>query len=59
MWVPSIDPDDHHRSPESHTPDLCVMGSREPYGTGFFDPDGNEIFWVPEPMGFHNPLGTE
>ncbi|MBB3693039.1 hypothetical protein [Sphingomonas sp. BK580] len=55
-WVPSVDPDDHHKAPETHLPDLTVDGPRDPVATGLLDPSGRQLFRLPEPLGFHHPL---
>jgi hypothetical protein len=54
-WVPLIEPDDHDAIGESLTPDLNVPGPHEPRSTGLFDLAGNELFRLPEPLGFHHP----
>ncbi len=56
-WVPLIEPDDHNERPEAHRPDLYVDGPREPYATGLYDAAGNELFRLPEPIGFIFPKG--
>ena len=56
-WVPWIDPEDHHRRPEALEPDLCVDGPRAPVWSGLYGPDGERLYRLPEPLGFHNPKG--
>jgi hypothetical protein len=55
-WVPSIEPDDHNQIVRALLPDLDVPGGRGPIATGLYDLTGNELFRLPEPLGFHNPL---
>ena len=55
-WVPSIEPDDHHQLSTAHLPDLYVPGGRGPIDTGLLDADGQALFRLREPLGFHNPL---
>lgn len=54
-WVPVIEPDDHHALAEGLLPDLSVPEPSEPRATGLYDIDGNELFRLPEPLGFHHP----
>lgn len=55
-WLPLVAPDDHNNVPEEHLPDLTVDGPRGPVKSGLLDAEGNELFRLPEPVGFHHPL---
>ena len=55
-WVPVVEPDDHHRLSDAMLPNLHVPGARDPIPTGLYDLTGRELFRLPEPLGFHNPL---
>lgn len=59
MWIPVIEPDDYHAVSHGLSPDIHVQEGRDPVPTDYFDPDGNRIYWVPERIGFHNPLGDQ
>lgn len=61
-WVPFNDPEGEGfkflGTPTSFEPELCVP-ERHLVPTGLKDAEGRELFWIPERIGFHNPLGEQ